>query len=73
MYEYLSSCAVGFERIFTCMCEKFFWQYVLHNGLLTKRYVPPSEGMSCILKKKYCCRMCRYLLHLHSARTYCTY
>ena len=23
VYEYLSSCAVGFERIFTCTCELF--------------------------------------------------
>ena len=48
-YVYLSSCAVGFRRIFTCTCESFFSISVLHNGLLqTKRYVPPSEGKSCI-------------------------
>ena len=51
LYEYLSSCAViivGFERIFTRICESFFFVVrVLHNGLLTKRYVPPSEGKSC--------------------------
>ena len=24
VYAYLSACAVGFERIFTCKCESFF-------------------------------------------------
>ena len=49
VYEYLSSCAVGVERIFTCTCESFLFETrVQNNGLLlTKRYVPPSEGKSC--------------------------
>ena len=49
VYEHLSSCAAGFERIFTCMCESFFYRHTgVHNGLLSKRHVPPSEGKSCI-------------------------
>ena len=35
--------------------ESFFSQYVcvLHNGLLTKRYVPPSDGKSCTYIYRY--------------------
>ena len=30
VYEYLSSCAVGFERIFTYTCESFFSSYMCY-------------------------------------------
>ena len=52
MYIYTSTFLraqlVGFKRILTCTWELFFVIRVLHNGLLlTKHYVPPSEGKSC--------------------------
>ena len=48
MYTFLRA-QLDFDVFLPARVKSFFSISVLHNGLLqTKRYVPPSEGKSCI-------------------------